>query len=215
MRVKYEKQLDKLRFELNQMGRYISKSIDDSMNALKTGNLELANEVKNNESEIIELERQIEADCVKLIMKQQPVAGDLRFISQALKMINYMGRIGRQSADIAEIIIMLTDGKSVPHLINLEPLSELTVKNVSDAVSAYTTEDTELAKSVIINEDEIDKYFDEVKVEIVEKIKTGVEDSVKLIDLLMISKYLERIGDHAERIAKGLDYSISSDSQKG
>lgn len=215
MRVKYEKQLDKLRFELNQMGRYICKSIDDSMNALKTGNLELANEVKNNESEIIELERQIEADCVKLIMKQQPVAGDLRFISQALKMINYMGRIGRQSADIAEIIIMLTDGKSVPHLINLEPLSELTVKNVSDAVSAYTTEDTELAKSVIINEDEIDKYFDEVKVEIVEKIKTGVEDSVKLIDLLMISKYLERIGDHAERIAKGLDYSISSDSQKG
>lgn len=209
MRVIYEKQLNKLKIELNEMGRYITQSIEDSMKALKTRDMELAKTVKENESEIIELERQIETRCVKLIMKQQPVAGDLRFISQAMKMINYMGRIGRQSADIAEIIILMVNGKDIPTLTNLDRMSEITVKNVLDAVCSYTNSDADLAKSVIINEDKIDKCFDMVKTEIIEKLRSGEDNSAILIDLLMISKYLERIGDHAERIAIGLSYSIA------
>ncbi|WP_425539271.1 phosphate signaling complex protein PhoU [Microaceticoccus formicicus] len=209
MRVIYEKQLNKLKIELNEMGRYITQSIEDSMKALKTRDMELAKTVKENESEIIELERQIETRCVKLIMKQQPVAGDLRFISQAMKMINYMGRIGRQSADIAEIIILMVNGKDIPTLTNLDRMSEITVKNVLDAVCSYTNSDADLVKSVIINEDKIDKCFDMVKTEIIEKLRSGEDNSAILIDLLMISKYLERIGDHAERIAIGLSYSIA------
>lgn len=209
MRVIYEKQLNKLKIELNEMGRYITQSIEDSMKALKTRDMELAKTVKENESEIIELERQIETRCVKLIMKQQPVAGDLRFISQAMKMINYMGRIGRQSADIAEIIILMVNGKDIPTLTNLDRMSEITVKNVLDAVCSYTNSDADLAKSVIMNEDKIDKCFDMVKTEIIEKLRSGEDNSAILIDLLMISKYLERIGDHAERIAIGLSYSIA------
>lgn len=209
MRVIYEKQLNKLKVELNEMGRYITQSIEDSMKALKTRDMELAKTVKENESEIIELERQIETRCVKLIMKQQPVAGDLRFISQAMKMINYMGRIGRQSADIAEIIILMMNGEDIPTITNLDRMSEITVKNVLDAVCSYTNSDADLAKSVIINEDNIDKCFDMVKTEIIEKLRSGEDNSAILIDLLMISKYLERIGDHAERIAIGLSYSIA------
>ncbi len=209
MRVIYEKQLNKLKIELNEMGRYITQSIEDSMKALKTRDMELAKTVKENESEIIELERQIETRCVKLIMKQQPVAGDLRFISQAMKMINYMGRIGRQSADIAEIIILMVNGEDIPTITNLDRMSEITVKNVLDAVCSYTNSDADLAKSVIMNEDNIDKCFDMVKTEIIEKLRSGEDNSAILIDLLMISKYLERIGDHAERIAIGLSYSIA------
>lgn len=209
MRVIYEKQLNKLKVELNEMGKYITQSIEDSMKALKTRDMELAKTVKENESEIIELERQIETRCVKLIMKQQPVAGDLRFISQAMKMINYMGRIGRQSADIAEIIILMMNGEDIPTITNLDRMSEITVKNVLDAVCSYTNSDADLAKSVIINEDNIDKCFDMVKTEIIEKLRSGEDNSAILIDLLMISKYLERIGDHAERIAIGLSYSIA------
>ena len=189
--------------------RYITQSIEDSMKALKTRDMELAKTVKENESEIIELERQIETRCVKLIMKQQPVAGDLRFISQAMKMINYMGRIGRQSADIAEIIILMVNGEDIPTITNLDRMSEITVKNVLDAVCSYTNSDADLAKSVIMNEDNIDKCFDMVKTEIIEKLRSGEDNSAILIDLLMISKYLERIGDHAERIAIGLSYSIA------
>lgn len=209
MRVIYEKQLNKLKIELNEMGRYITQSIEDSMKVLKTRDMELAKTVKENESEIIELERQIETRCVKLIMKQQPVAGDLRFISQAMKMINYMGRIGRQSADIAEIIILMVNGEDIPTITNLDRMSEITVKNVLDAVCSYTNSDADLAKSVIMNEDNIDKCFDMVKTEIIEKLRSGEDNSAILIDLLMISKYLERIGDHAERIAIGLSYSIA------
>ncbi len=208
MRIIYEKQLTKLKGELREMGAFISEALANCMIALKNGDLDLATGVKDNESDIIQLERQIENRCVKLIMKQQPVAGDLKFISQAMKVGSHMGRIGRQTSDIAEIVLMMYETKDVPHIENLEKMSSLTVENLRNAVVAYTNSDPELANLVVVNEDSIDEYFNLVKMEIIEKLRSSDEDSAKLIDILMISKYLERIADHSERIALTLNYNI-------
>ena len=208
MRIIYEKQLTKLKGELREMGAFISEALANCMITLKNGDLDLATGVKDNESDIIQLERQIENRCVKLIMKQQPVAGDLKFISQAMKVGSHMGRIGRQTSDIAEIVLMMYETKDVPHIENLEKMSSLTVENLRNAVVAYTNSDPELANLVVVNEDSIDEYFNLVKMEIIEKLRSSDEDSAKLIDILMISKYLERIADHSERIALTLNYNI-------
>lgn len=208
MRIMYEKQLTKLKGELREMGAFVSEALANCIISLKSGDIALATSVRDNESDIIQLERQIENRSVKLIMKQQPVAGDLKFISQAMKVGSHMGRIGRQISDIAEIVIMMYETEPVPQLDNLEEMSALTVENLRNAVTAYTNEDSELANLVVVKEESIDECFNLVKKDIIEKLRKSDIDSAKLIDLLMISKYLERIADHSERIALTLNYNI-------
>ena len=208
MRNRFDRQLDLLNEKLTAMGAMCEESIALVAKALSDGDLTLAEKVRS-ESEIIDgMEREIENRCMKLLLHQQPVAKDLRQISAALKMITDMERIGVQTRDIAEIIIFLK-GQSVSGIAIIEDMARATIKMVTQSVDAFVHKDTELAKSVIDYDDVVDGYFDKMKGVIINMIKETPNRGEFLLDLLMISKYFERIGDHAVNIARWVIYSVT------
>lgn len=208
MRNRFDRQLDLLNEKLTAMGAMCEESIALVAKALSNGDLTLAEKVRS-ESEIIDgMEREIENRCMKLLLHQQPVAKDLRQISAALKMITDMERIGVQTRDIAEIIIFLK-GQSVSGVAIIEDMARATIKMVTQSVDAFVHKDTELAKSVIDYDDVVDGYFEKMKGVIINMIKETPNRGEFLLDLLMISKYFERIGDHAVNIARWVIYSVT------
>ena len=208
MRNRFDRQLDLLNEKLTAMGAMCEESIALVAKALSDGDLTLAEKVRS-ESEIIDgMEREIENQCMKLLLHQQPVAKDLRQISAALKMITDMERIGVQTRDIAEIIIFLK-GQSVSGVAIIEDMARATIKMVTQSVDAFVHKDTELAKSVIDYDDVVDGYFEKMKGVIINMIKETPNRGEFLLDLLMISKYFERIGDHAVNIARWVIYSVT------
>ena len=207
MRNRFDRQLDLLNEELTAMGAMCEESIALVAKALSDGDLTLAEKVRIESETIDSMEREIENHCMKLLLHQQPVAKDLRQISAALKMITDMERIGVQTGDIAEIIIFLK-GQSVSGVAIIEDMARATIKMVTQSVDAFVHKDTELAKSVIDYDDVVDGYFEKMKAVIINMIKETPNRGEFLLDLLMISKYFERIGDHAENIAEWVIYSI-------
>ncbi|MCJ7834996.1 phosphate signaling complex protein PhoU [Cuneatibacter sp. NSJ-177] len=208
MRDQYEKQLKQLKEELVRMGELCEKAIGEAAKALDEGNLKRAKEVMEADGEIDRMEKDIESLCLKLLLQQQPVAGDLRQISAALKMITDMERIGDQAADIAEIIQSgkMTEGKV---LAEIGKMARSAAGMVNQSVSAYVKGDRELAKRVIAEDDIVDRFFDQIKDELISSIAAGRGDGSRAIDQIMIAKYLERIGDHATNIAEWVEYSIT------
>ena len=209
MRNRFDTELEELSRCLILMGNLCEKAIANISNALKNGDLELANKVIHEDEEIDRMEKEIETKCLKLLLQQQPVARDLRQISAALKMITDMERIGDQTADIAEI--MISAGMS--EVRNIEPILVM-AKEVSlmihDSVMAYVNKDLELAYKVMKADDKVDSLFDTIKEEIVKYIKESHGDNgIATIDIIMITKYLERIGDHATNIAEWVEFSIT------
>ena len=200
MRNRFDRQLDLLNEELTAMGAMCEESIALVAKALSDGDLTLAEKVRSESETIDSMEREIENHCMKLLLHQQPVAKDLRQISAALKMITDMERIGVQTGDIAEIIIFLK-GQSVSGVAIIEDMARATIKMVTQSVDAFVHKDTELAKSVIDYDDVVDGYFEKMKGVIINMIKETPNRGEFLLDLLMISKYFERIGDHALGIA--------------
>ena len=208
MRDQYEKQLKQLKEELVRMGELCEKAIGEAAKTLDEGNLKRAKEVMEADGEIDRMEKDIESLCLKLLLQQQPVAGDLRQISAALKMITDMERIGDQAADIAEIIQSgkMTEGKV---LAEIGKMARSAAGMVNQSVSAYVKGDRELAKRVIAEDDIVDRFFDQIKDELISSIAAGRGDGSRAIDQIMIAKYLERIGDHATNIAEWVEYSIT------
>ena len=208
MRDQYEKQLKQLKEELVRMGELCEKAIGEAAKALDEGNLKRAREVMEADGEIDRMEKDIESLCLKLLLQQQPVAGDLRQISAALKMITDMERIGDQAADIAEIIQSgkMTEGKV---LAEIGKMARSAAGMVNQSVSAYVKGDRELAKRVIAEDDIVDRFFDQIKDELISSIAAGRGDGSRAIDQIMIAKYLERIGDRATNIAEWVEYSIT------
>lgn len=208
MRDQYEKQLKQLKEELVRMGELCEKAIGEAAKALDEGNLKRAKGVMEADGEIDRMEKDIESLCLKLLLQQQPVAGDLRQISAALKMITDMERIGDQAADIAEIIQSgkMTEGKV---LAEIGKMARSAAGMVNQSVSAYVKGDRELAKRVIAEDDIVDRFFDQIKDELISSIAAGRGDGSRAIDQIMIAKYLERIGDHATNIAEWVEYSIT------
>lgn len=208
MRNRFDRQLDLLNEKLTAMGAMCEESIALVAKALSNGDLILAEKVRSESETIDGMEREIENQCMKLLLHQQPVAKDLRQISAALKMITDMERIGVQTGDIAEIIIFLK-GQSVSGVAIIEDMARATIKMVTQSVDAFVHRDTELAKSVIDYDDVVDGYFDKMKGVIINMIKETPNRGEFLLDLLMISKYFERIGDHAVNIARWVIYSVT------
>jgi phosphate transport system protein len=208
MRKRYSQQLEILHSEMVEMGELCEASIKYAMQGLLTGDLEQADRAKQLSHELDEKERTIETLCLKMILQQQPVAGDLRQISAALKMITDMERIGDQAEDIAEIS-KLHDISKWAKTIPVEEMSKVVMKMVTQSVDAYVNNDISLAKEVIINDDMADNYFNEIKECLIERIGSDRGSGEYAIDLLMISKYLERIGDHATNIAEWVEYSVT------
>ena len=207
MRTNFDTQLEVLNRELIEMGRQCEKAIELAVSAFLENNSEKRTEVFENDNEIDRKERDIEDLCMKLLLRQQPVARDLRVISSALKMISDMERIGDQASDIAEITEYVGKSETKTH-IHIKEMSESAVKMVRLSIEAFVKKDLELARVVINSDDTVDGLFVEVKRELTQLISAG-GDGEEYLDLLMIAKYLERIADHATNIAEWVIFSIT------
>ena len=209
MRNKFDMQLELLNEQLIHMGELCEVAISRATDALKEGSIEKAHAVRVADEEIDQMEKDIERLCLKLLLQQQPVARDLRQISAALKMITDMERIGDQAADIAEIIISEKKSESTD-IPKIGKMSEAVAKMVRDSVNAYVKKDLELSRNVMDADDVVDNLFEENKQELIEFIAENKGDQGReAIDLIMVAKYLERIGDHATNIAEWVEFSIT------
>lgn len=208
MRNKFGEQLEKLHVEMIQMGALCEDAISAAAKALMNGDEDLAQAAQEAEREIDQKEREVENLCLKLLLQQQPVAGDLRKISAALKMITDMERIGDQASDIAEIILTGELGGTARRF-PIGEMAKATIKMVTASVDAYVKQDLKIAQDVIEYDDVVDKLFDEIREQLVYGIGTGEASGVASLDLLMIAKYYERIGDHATNIAEWVEFSIT------
>ena len=209
MRGKFEEQLKQLDNMLIEMGALIETSIVTAALALQEQNIELAKKVISYEEDIDQKERAIELLCLKLLLQQQPVARDLRVISAALKMITDMERIGDQASDISEITIHLSEAPYQKKLEHIPQMAAAAVKMVKNSIDAFVKKDLKLAEAVIKYDDVVDELFDTVKFDLIELIRTDNTSGVQAMDLLMVAKYFERIGDHAENIAEWVVFSIT------
>ena len=209
MRNRFDMQLETLNSQLIHMGELCEIAINRATKALEKGSMEEAREVREADEEIDQMEKDIERLCLKLLLQQQPVARDLRQISAALKMITDMERIGDQAADIAEIIISenKSEAMDIPMIVKM---SEAAGKMVRDSVTAYVEKDLELSRRVMNADDEVDEMFEENKNHLIHFIADQKGDQGReAIDLIMVAKYLERIGDHATNIAEWVEFSIT------
>ena len=208
MRNKFDSQLEKLNLELITMGALCEDAISASVKGFLDDDDALCRKAVETEDEINRKERDIESICMKLLLEQQPVARDLRVISSALKMISDMERIGDQAYDIAEIAKFIKNS-NVKSKIHIKDMAPAATKMVTDSVDSFVKKDVELARSVMAYDDKVDNLFDCVKDELVQLITEDKANGEFCIDLLMIAKYLERIGDHAVNIAEWVEYSIT------
>lgn len=208
MRNKFDSQLERLNLELITMGSLCEDAISASVKGFLDDDDALCQKAVETEDEINRKERDIESICMKLLLEQQPVARDLRVISSALKMISDMERIGDQAYDIAEIAKFVKNS-NVKSKIHIKDMAAAATKMVTDSVESFVKKDVELARSVMVYDDKVDNLFDCVKDELVQLITEDKANGEFCIDLLMIAKYLERIGDHAVNIAEWVEYSIT------
>ena len=209
MRIRFDAQLLQLNRMLIHMGDLCGIAIENATKALQDGNIQMAYDVMTADAEIDQAERDIERLCLTLLLQQQPVARDLRQISSALKMITDMERIGDQASDIAEIVVsaQLSEATDFPKIVEM---SVEVTHMVEDSIKAFVDKNLELAGNVEARDDVVDMMFDSVKNQLIDYIGENQGQAAhKAIDLVMISKYLERIGDHATNIAEWVTFSIT------
>ena len=208
MRSNFDRQLSELNRSLIEMGAMCEEIIALATKALAEGDMELAKRVDTLGADIDRMERTIESMCLRLLLQQQPVARDLRQISAALKMITDMERIGDQAEDIAEIISFI-DGHTSENDTLMREMAKAVIQMVTESVDAYVKHDIALAEKVIADDDIVDDYFDSVKKKLIGSIARNPGDGEYALDILMIAKYFERIGDHATNIAEWVIFSIT------
>jgi len=208
MRNRFDKQLDQLNNELIEMGSLIEQAIAMAINALVNKDVEKAQQAIAFDDEVDRQEKEIEGLCLKLLLQQQPVAKDLRLISSALKMITDMERIGDHASDISEITISMANAPHIKKFDQIQEMAKETTVMVVNSIDAFVKKDIELAHKVIQQDDIVDDLFVEIKRELIQMIKENPEYAEQASDLLMVSKYFERIGDHATNIAEWVIFSI-------
>lgn len=212
MRSRFEKQLLELNKSLIEMGALCEEAIEKVAKALITGDIELAQYVLTNSKSIDHMERDIERLCMTLLLHQQPVAKDLRMITSALRMIKDMERIGDQAEDIAELVILL-NGQTIDSVNKIEKMANETAKMVRGSIDAFVNKNLYQARDVLKQDDIVDQLFVELKRDIINLISLNQYDGEFGLDILMIAKYLERIGDHATNIAEMVIYSLTGNSK--
>lgn len=213
MRNLFDSQLNTLHRKLIEMGSACETAIDLAVKALLEGNADIAHEAASHDREIDQMERDIEAICLKMLLQQQPVARDLRQISAAMKIITDMERIGDQAEDIGEIVPFL-NGRTGVECEDIRLMAETAQQMVRSSIDAYVNQDMALVKKVISMDDVVDDAFDRTKETLIHMISSNREDGQYCLDLLMIAKYLERIGDHATNIAEWVAFSITGQHAK-
>ncbi|MCI8507613.1 MAG: phosphate signaling complex protein PhoU [Lachnospiraceae bacterium] len=208
MRNKFDKQLSQLNAELITMGALCEEAITYAVKYMTDKEEDSREACLAADRQIDKKERDIETLCIKLILQQQPVAGDLRIVSSALKMISDMERIGDQASDIVEIAPYVAES-GIEGSTHIRDMADATIKMVSKSVESFVKMDTDIAYQAMEHDNLVDELFDKVKDELIKSIAEGGRNAEALIDLLMIAKYFERIGDHAENIAEWVVYSIT------
>ena len=211
MRDYYNKQLSELEKMMCDMGQMIETAIEDAMTALLEKDQEKAKEIIQNDEKVDHQQKKIEDLCMQLLLSQQPVATDLRQISSAIKMVTDMERIGDHAADISEITLQLTQSGYPHDLTEVKKMAKETTNMLKDSLDAYIEKNAQKAVKVIHQDDVVDDYFSRIKKEIIRQINESSEGGEQEADLLMIIKYLERIGDHATNIAEWVLFYITGE----
>ena len=208
MRSKFDEQLNSLNNELIKMGALCEEAISGVIKLLIDNDTKMKDSVLEADKEIDRKERDIETLCMRLLLHQQPIASDLRLVSSALKMISDMERIGDQASDIAEMADYV-NCSGLQSEIHIADMARATIKMVTDSIDSFVKKDVDMAHSVIKHDQIVDDLFDKIKGELIRAIEQKSANAEELCDLLMIAKYFERIGDHAENIAECVIYSIT------
>ena len=208
MRTRFDEQLAQLHHSLIQMGALCEEAIALAAKALVNGDISLARKIEALSAELDQRERAAEALCLKMLLQQQPVAGDLRQISAALKMITDMERIGDQAEDIGEIVTDMHHGSDYDFTL-IHQMAEATISMVTGSVDAFVQQDVVQARTVIDSDDVVDGYFLQVKDSLLAMLAANPADGQDALDLLMIAKYFERIGDHAVNVAEWVVFSVT------
>ncbi len=208
MRLKCDEQLRMLNNEMIHMSTMIEKAIPEAIDALYTQNVEKARQIIHDDELVDQEQKKIENICFQLLIQQQPVARDLRTITAAMKMVTDMERIGDQAADISELTILMADNPYMLNVDNIKKMAGETMTMLIHAVEAYVEHDMEKAKEVIEHDDIVDDLFVKVKADLIEVMQKGTDYEEQAADLLMVNKYLERVGDHATNIAEWVIFSI-------
>lgn len=206
-RNKFENQLKLVFDKLVVMCKEVELAIEKSMNALKMHDGELAKEVIREDRIIDNAEREIEQDCLKILLMEHPVASDFRDVSAALKMITDLERIADQAADISEISLQLQDKDGVEEPPHLASMAKIVIGMVKDGVVSYVNRDLDTARGLDKRDDRVDQLFLTVKKDLVDEIRKSPEQAEEALLYLMIAKYLERIGDHAVNIGEWAEYA--------
>lgn len=210
-RIEFDKELENLHLDLIRMGGMIEEAIDHSITALEKRDKELAKSIIANDRQIDDLDHTIEARCLSLLLRQQPVAKDLRAISTALKMVTDMERIGDQAADIADISLRFGDGPFIKSLEHIPLMARTASLMVRGSINAFVKSDAAASHEIIQRDDELDGLFETIKQELISVLTHRPEAADQAVDFLMIAKYLERIGDHAVNICGWVIFSITGE----
>ena len=209
MRNKFDAQLGQLNDDLIEMGTLIESAIIGTVKALQECDAKAAKQIERGDNEIDNKEKEIEALCLKLLLRQQPVAGDLRMISTALKMITDMERIGDHAADIAELVACLPAQDCFGHMELFSGMAAVTIEMVKSSIDAFVMKDLDLAQAVIARDDEVNQLFRSIRQDMILLVHGNAAHGEKAFDLMQIAKYFERIGDHAVNIAEWVIFSIT------
>ncbi|MCI1931118.1 MAG: phosphate signaling complex protein PhoU [Clostridia bacterium] len=207
MRETFIHEIEDLNDDLIMMGSMIESAISKAVEALTNKDVDLAQEAIEFDNQIDNKEKEIESRCIALLVQQQPVASDLRLVTAAIKMITDMERIGDHAADISEIMLIIADSDYTSHMSKIPEIAKATIKMLNDSVNAFVSRDRKLAKSVQKYDDVVDELFVDIKAELTELIRSDLEESNQAVDMIMIAKYFERIGDHAVNIAEWVEFS--------
>ena len=214
MRVRYLEQLKQLNGMLIDMGHLIEEAIEMAITALMKQDVALAKKAIDFDEEIDQMEKNIENLCFHLLLLQQPVAKDLRFVSAAMKMVTDMERIGDHAADISEMTILMADSPYIKRLDHLKQMAAETTDMVVKSIEAYVENNVEKAFRVMEQDDVVDDLFVTVKNELIKLINDDIQNGEQAADLLMVAKYFERIGDHATNIAEWVVFSVNGNAKE-
>ena len=215
MRNRFDRQLEQLNIEMIEMGALCEDMIHLAGKLVDTKSKEMISRINDLEEEINQKERDIERRCMKLLLQQQPVAGDLRVISAALKMVSDMERIGDQAVDIAGIVKKSDVVTVMNHHTHVLMMAARTLAMVTKAVDSFVKKDLDAANEVIKADDEVDALFSKVKKEVISLIHEDPENGEACVAIVMIAKYFERIGDHASNIAEWVEFSMTGEYKGG
>ena len=215
IRTRYEKELAEIFDNLVLMCRHIEVAIENCIKALTNRDYELANEVYEQDKLIDQMERDIEQSCLKILVMEHPVASDFREVTAALKMITDLERVGDQARDIAEITMQFGDKEYIKKLERIPQMAVIVIQMVKDGVHAYINRDLTLARSLDRTDDKVDALFNVVMSDLTALIKKNPDNAEQAIMFMMITKYLERIGDHAVNIGEWVEYAITGDHPVG